>query len=207
MLVITADQVDSRSGADRVTAALTSLNSGLVPTVLQADRTAGDELQVLVESGVAALDVILHLTRHGGWSVGCGAGSVSTPLPANIREATGGAFIAARRAVERAKKKHTKFAVEADPTRLQAATAESLIDLLLTLRARRSAEGWELHDLLHSESLTQAEAAQRLGISPQAVSLRARAAELRIEVAALPSLAHLLDELGNVEPTEKGEHA
>lgn len=204
MFVITADQVDSRSSADLVDAVLESINSGLIGTVLDADRTAGDELQVLIAHAQDALSLILLLTRPGRWSVGCGVGNVSTPLPRNIRAATGDAFIAARRAVDRAKKRQTKFALEAEPTTQQASDAESLIDMLLALRAHRSPEGWELHDLMDGNDLTQAEAAQRLEISPQAVSLRARAAELRTEQAALPTLARILDQLDNVEPTTTG---
>lgn len=202
MFVITADQVDSRSSADLVAAAIESLNNGSVHTVLDADRTAGDELQVLIAHAHDALSVVLQLTRTGLWSVGCGVGDVSSPLPRNIREATGGAFIAARRAVDRAKKQPTRFALDTEPATQSASDAESLIDMLLALRARRSLEGWEVHDLMDGTRLTQSEAAGKLGISPQAVSLRARAAELRTEQAALPSLERILEQLDSVEPTE-----
>lgn len=204
MFVITADQVDSRSGSDLVAAALENLNTGSVRTVLDADRTAGDELQVLIKHPHDTLSVVLLLTRFGEWSVGCGVGTVNTPLPGNIREATGSAFIAARRAVDRAKKRPTKFALECEPTTPSSSDAESLIDMLLALRARRSPEGWELHDLMAGNDLTQAEAAGKLGISPQAVSLRARSAELRTEHAALPALTRILDQLDSVESTTLG---
>ena len=207
MFVITADQVDSRSSADLVAATIDTLNSGSVATVLKADRTAGDELQVLIADSRDALTVVLQLTRSGQWSVGCGVGNVATPLPGNIRAATGEAFIAARRAVERAKKRPTKFALETEPATQPASDAESLIDMLLALRARRSPEGWELHDLMGGNDLTQSEAAGKLGISPQAISLRARAAELRTEQAALPSLARILDQLGSVELTTTEGHS
>ncbi len=207
MFVITADQVDSRSSADLVAATIDTLNSGSVATVLKADRTAGDELQVLIAHSRDALTVVLQLTRSGQWSVGCGVGNVATPLPGNIRAATGEAFIAARRAVERAKKRPTKFALETEPATQPASDAESLIDMLLALRARRSPEGWELHDLMDGNDLTQSEAAGKLGISPQAISLRARAAELRTEQAALPSLARILDQLGSVELTTTEGHS
>ena len=204
MFVITADQVDSRSSADLVAAAIETLNDGSVRTVLDADRTAGDELQVLIAHAPDALSVMLQLTRSGHWSVGCGVGNVSTPLPPTIREATGSAFIAARRAVDRAKKQPTRFALDTEPATQRASDAESLINMLLALRARRSPEGWELHDLMEGNDVTQSDAAGKLGISPQAVSLRARAAELRTEQAALPSLARILGQLDNVEPTETG---
>ncbi|MEO7349423.1 MAG: DNA-binding protein [Terrimesophilobacter sp.] len=201
MFVITADQVESRSHADLVATTIESLNNGTVATVLEADRTAGDELQVLIASPLDALAVVLQLTRSGQWSVGCGVGNVVAPLPKNIRAATGEAFIAARRAVERAKKRPTRFALETEPAAQAAADAESLTDLLVALRARRSPEGWELYDLLERHEVTQTEAAVMLGISPQAVSLRARAAELRTEQAARPSLARILRQLDSVDST------
>lgn len=204
MFVVTADQVDSRSNNDRVAGMIDELNSGPFHPVLAGDRTAGDELQILVDGGTEALALILHLTRSGQWSVGCGAGHVNSPLPGNIREATGDAFIAARKAVDRAKKRPTRFALESEPATRPAADGEALIDLLLALRARRSPEGWELHDILDGTDLTQADAAQRLGISPQAVSLRARAGELRTERAAREPLARILDRLGSVKPTTPG---
>lgn len=203
MFVITADQVDSRSGADLVAGAIEAINTGPVRPVLDAARTVGDELQVLVASGADALAVILQLTRSGRWSVGCGTGGVAAPLPRNIREATGPAFIAARRAVERAKKRPTRFALEQESGAAAAADATAMVDLLLALRARRSPEGWELHDLLES-GLSQADAASRLDITPQAVSLRARAAELRVERAAREPLARIFDRVANVEPAGKG---
>jgi hypothetical protein len=198
MFVITADQVDSRSGTDLVASAVDAINGGPVRPVLAAERTVGDELQVLVANGGDALTTILRLARTGRWSVGCGVGDVASPLPRDIREATGAAFIAARSAVERAKKRATRFALEQDPPTQSAADAEALLDLLLVLRSRRSPEGWELHDLLES-GLSQADAAARLGITPQAVSLRARAAELRAESAAREPLVRILDRLGSVE--------
>jgi hypothetical protein len=203
MFVITADQVDSRSGADLVADAVEAINAGSVRPVLDAARTVGDEFQVLVASGADALAIILRLARAARWSVGCGADEVDTPLPRDIREATGPAFIAARRAVERAKKRQTRFALEQEPGTQSATDAEALLDLLLALRSRRSPEGWELHDLLES-GLSQADAATRLGNTPQAVSLRARAAELRLEQAAREPLARILDALGTVGPTGKG---
>jgi hypothetical protein len=207
MFVITADQVDSRSTLDRVAAMIEDLNTGDVQPVLPADRTAGDELQLLVADAADALTIILQLTRTGQWSVGCGAGAVNTPLPGNIREATGPAFIAARRAVDRAKKRPTRFALETEPATTQAADGEALVDLLLALRARRTAEGWELHDLLEGTTLTQADAAARLGISPQAVSLRAKAGELRTEQAARGPLTRMLAELDSVDPNASGGRA
>jgi hypothetical protein len=195
MIVVTADQVDSRSTPDIATETLASLNETFVDhLVLAADRTAGDEIQLLVADGRAAIDIVLALTRTGRWSVGLGFGLVRTPLGASIRESTGDAFVAARTAVDRAKKKQTRFAAASEPGRPDARDFEAIVDLLLILRARRSDQGWEIHDLV-TRGLSQADAAIEIGITPQSASKRARAAELKAEDAAIAPLARLADTL------------
>ncbi len=155
-----------------------------------AERTAGDELQVAHPDAGAVLGIVLHLTRLGTWSVGVGAGDVDTPLPVSVRAGRGAAFIHARDAVERAKKAATRVAVTGND--LAATDAEALLRLLVELRDRRSAEGWEVHDLL-ADGLSQRDAARRLRITEGAVSLRAKAAGLRIEEAAVPALERVLE--------------
>lgn len=200
MIVITADQVDSRSTADLATDTLAMLNADFARgLLLSADRTAGDEIQLLVRDGRTAVDVVLALTRAGRWSVGLGVGSVREPLGSSIRESTGDAFVAARSAVDRAKKKATRFAAATEPRRTEAHDLEALVDLLLILRARRSEQGWEIHDLV-TRGLTQADAASAIGITPQSASKRARAAELRAEDAAIEPLSRLVDTLDSVYP-------
>ena len=191
MFAITADQVDSRRRPDIAAETMRSLEIMLGEgLVLPVDRTAGDEIQMLVAAPDTALTAILALTRHGQWSVGCGIGSVNLPLPANAREAGGDAFVAARAAVNEAKKRDTRFALRSTAA-TDAADAEAFVDLLLQLRARRSAEGWEMCDLLVAGN-SQAEAAKLLGITPQAASKRARAAALRVEFAARSPLERRL---------------
>ena len=191
MFAITADQVDSRRRPDIAAETMRSLEVMLgAGLVLPVDRTAGDEIQMLVAAPDTALTAILALTRHGQWSVGCGIGSVNLPLPANAREAGGNAFVAARAAVNEAKKRDTRFALRTT-AKTDAADAEAFVDLLLQLRARRSAEGWEMCDLLLAGN-SQAEAAKLLGITPQAASKRARAAALRVEFAARSPLERRL---------------
>ncbi len=95
-----------------------------------------------------------------------------------------------------AKKRPTRFAIAVDEGRLpDGAMLEPLIDLVLQLRDRRTAQGWQLHDLMRT-GITQAQAAQRLGVTPQAVSLRAQTAQLRTEFAAETALVRLLDATG-----------
>jgi hypothetical protein len=198
MIVITADQVDSRSTPDIAGSALAALDQEFGDRfVLPADRMAGDEIQMLVSSGEAALGIALWLTRTRRWSVGLGVGSVREPLAGTIRESTGDAFIGARIAVERAKRRSTRFALNSEPPTTLAADVEALVDLVLVIRSRRSEQGWEVHDLV-STGLTQADAALELGITPQSASKRARAADLRAEDAATAPLARLIEHLDRV---------
>ncbi|CAN5306438.1 hypothetical protein BH09ACT2_BH09ACT2_20830 [soil metagenome] len=191
MFAITADQVDSRHRPDIAAATMRALEALLGDgLVLPVDRTAGDEIQLLLETSDTALTAILALTRDGEWSVGCGVGEVTIPLPENAREAGGAAFVAAREAVNDAKKRDTRFALRS-PATTEAADAEAFVDLLLNLRARRSVEGWEIFDLLLAGN-SQAEAAKQLGITPQAASKRARSAALRVEFAARSPLERRL---------------
>ena len=193
MFVLTIDQVDSRETPDAVSSVLDELNGDPRHALpLPAERTAGDEFQLMTMAAETVLDIVLHLGRSERWSIGCGVGPVRSPLPSSIRAAAGDAFVFARTAVDRAKRKPTRFAVEGEST--DAADAESLIDLLLILRSRRTAEGWELYDLVNS-GLTQADAAERLGITPQAASARAQAADLKAEFAVTAALGRVLDKL------------
>lgn len=197
MFVITADQVDSRNRPDIVESTRREIDARFGDELaLPADRNAGDELQALTERAEAAVGILLALDRAQAWSIGVGFGVVREPLPRNVRSATGPAFYAARNAVDAAKKRATRFALRAGETVKDAAASdlEALIDLLLTLRARRSVAGWELYDLL-AQGMTQREAAAKLGVSEPAVSSRARAAGIHPEAAAVPALTRLMQDL------------
>lgn len=194
MFALTVDQVDSRRGDDLVAAVVTERDRWRERgALLGPDRTAGDEFQLLFDDPAATLDAALHLTREGRWSVGIGVGDVETPLPPTTGEARGDAFIAARDAVEAAKHAPRRLAVVgADPD--GSAGVSALLGLLLEVRARRSPEGWEVADLA-AEGLTQARIAERLRVTPQAISLRARAASVRLEQEAVPALVRALRDL------------
>lgn len=192
MFVLTADQRDSRANADLVPSALTVVNGhGTTALALAPERTAGDELQVAIADPATVLAVVLELTRTRQWSVGVGVGDVETPLPASVRAARGEAFVNARDAVDRSKKTPTRLAITAPSG---GADAEALVRLLVELRDRRSPEGWEVYDLL-AAGHSQREAAEILTISQGAVSLRAKAAGLRAEEAAVPALERVLSRL------------
>jgi hypothetical protein len=195
MFVITADQVASRTSADLVEPALQAIKLEVGRRLLRVpSRTVGDELQAVTADPGCALDVVLLLDRLGRWSIGCGVGPVDLPLPRVTRAASGSAFVAAREAVEAAKRRPSRFALRLDEgSKLTRSDLEPLIELLLAVRSRRTEEGWELYDLLVDGS-TQNDAAERMRISPQATSQRARTAQIRTEIAAKPALVRLLDE-------------
>ena len=187
MYVITADQRGSRTSHDLVPEALAGIEHlGGDSLLLQPARTAGDEIQALIADASAALSIALMLTRSGSWSVGLGIGDVEVPLPDDVRAARGPAFFEARDAVNRAKKSSCRIAVS--PT-----DAEAFIRLLVELRDRRSAEGWEVYDLL-ATGMTQRSVAHELGISEGAVSLRVSAAGIRLEQDTIPSLIRALED-------------
>ncbi len=89
--VLTVDQQGSRRSPDRVGEALRRLQ-GTVPTLLPFERTAGDEFQGVMAEAADVVTVVLELVRLGGWSIGVGAGPVSTPLPDSTRAGSGPAF-------------------------------------------------------------------------------------------------------------------
>ena len=201
MFVITADQIDSRNDHDRAREMITRLVSQSPNAFsLPPDQTAGDEIQLLVSAAQPTLDALLTLHRSGHWSVGLGVGTVRTPLPASTRQATGGAFIAARDAVLRAKKTEAHFALEVEASDA-AAGIEALLTMLLLLRQRRTPQGWQAGDLFES-GLAQTDIAHRLGITTGAVSQRLKAAQYRVEQAARPALVRLLEQLDHPKETE-----
>ncbi|PKQ32620.1 MAG: transposase [Actinobacteria bacterium HGW-Actinobacteria-2] len=175
---VVADQINSRADDDLVPAALAHLEQ--VPTVLPFERTAGDEIQGLLDSPDALVAAILTLTRISGWRVGVGLGLVDQPLPNSTRAARGPAYLAARAAITAARKQPTSFALRVAETVggdrygdsvAAGEAAETAVWLWRGVLTRRTPEGWELMDLL-DRGYTKADAARELGISPSAVSQR-----------------------------------
>ena len=187
MFVITADQVGSRDRPDLVARhpGARSTSASGTRSRCPVDRNAGDEVQALTADAGTALadrarpDPRRRLERRPRLAATCAprcrtrpARRPATPSSRRARPST------------RAKRRPTRFAVEAVVDAAAADDAEALLDLLLTLREGRTAAGWELYDLV-AAGLTQAEAGARLGITPQSASDRARAAGLRVELAAI----------------------
>jgi hypothetical protein len=191
VFVLTVDQIRSRQRQDLVEPALDALRA--VPTRLPFTRTVGDEFQGVLEDAVSVVDAILTLMREGGWHIGVGIGTVEEPLPDDPRSARGPAFLAARSAVDRAKREPTHVCVgAADPAAVEGEDAEVVLQLLAALRSRRTDQGWEAADLM-SATGSRTEVAARLGVTRQAVGQRLQAASWTTEQRALPALARLLD--------------
>jgi hypothetical protein len=186
--VLTVDQRGSRRGTDRVPGVLAALSG--VPTLLRFERTAGDEFQGVLDDPAVVVDVVRRLIRSGGWSVGVGAGPVQTPLPGSTRAGAGPAFIAARSAVEAAKRRPVRVAVRAAAAD-RAADAQAVLTALAALVERRSDQAWEAIELVEA-GRTQAQAAAELGITRQAVGQRLAAGLWEVERDLRPTAAWLL---------------
>ncbi len=188
--VLTADQIDSRTQGDLVDGALQRLLS--VATVLPFTRTVGDELQGLMDDPVSVVDAIVILMRSEDWHLGLGIGPVERPLPDDTRRARGPAFVCARAAVTAAKSDPSHLCVVAAMEEdHEAYDVQAVLRLTAAVRHRRSEPGWEAVDLVSAGS-TRSEAAERLGISRQAVGQRLQAAAWSVEEAARPTLVRLL---------------
>lgn len=210
MFVLTVDQQRSTTRGDRVPELLAATErwagrlgevAGSGGIELPFERTVGDEVQAVVSSPAAALVLTLEIVRLGGWRTGLGVGEVHVPLPDHSREASGPAFVRARAAIDRAKRRSSAVPVAVQgPDGSASADVEALLHLLGAVVGRRSAAGWEVVDLLvEIESAggdpTQREVARSLGVSEQAVSQRLRAALWAEERAARPLAVRLLGEL------------
>jgi SatD family (SatD) len=187
--VLTVDQIQSRAQQDLVEVTLAGL--GEVDAVLPFTRTVGDEFQGLLTNPASVVDVTLGLMRTVAWHIGIGIGPVQQPLPADARQARGPAFLAARSAVEAAKKQSTHVSVRSVPDRLEARDAEITFQLLIALQLRRSPLGWEAAELM-DRGLTQAAAASTLAITRQALSQRLQAAHWSLDREARQVLTRLL---------------
>ncbi len=186
--VLTVDQRGSRRSADRVPAALSALSG--VPTVLRFERTAGDEFQGVLDDPAVVVDVVRRLVRAGTWSIGIGAGPVQTPLPGSTRAGAGPAFIAARSAVDAAKRRPVRVAVRGAVTEA-ASDAQAVLTALAALVERRSDQAWEAIALVE-DGRTQAQAAAELGVTRQAVGQRLSAGLWEVERDLWPTAARLL---------------
>lgn len=205
LAVLTIDQRDSRRDRDRVEDLLTALAElAAFPSgaVLAFERTAGDEVQGMLGSAEAVLDVATLTSREGHWSIGVGLGSVNQPLPSSTRSAGGPAFERARVALDRAKGTPELIALEGPDPR-SAGHAETALAVLGDLLLRRSEQGWAAADLM-AAGLTQSATAQRLGVSKQAVSQRLSAAMWQRAERLRALTIHLLEQAADPPDARSG---
>lgn len=163
---------------------------------LPLERTVGDEVQTVLTTPDAAVDLALTLARAQEWSVGIGAGPVNEPLGSSARASAGPAFVLARTAVERARSKQEPVPLVVAGSHDQAAeAATAVMQLLAAVIRRRSDAGWEVADRL-TDGVTQRDVAATLGISEQAVSQRVASAMIDEERRARAVAVTLVDAAG-----------
>ena len=156
--------------------------------VLDWQISAGDELQALYESPRDALEAVLVLADELSWHVGVGIGTVDTPLPTNVNEATGSAFVAAREAVGASK--DTGYpAVRGSEW---ASHAESVLTLACAVRQRRTDTAKEATELA-GRGFTQQRIAQELDIAQSSVSRRLSSALWSQEQSVHPAVISLFE--------------
>lgn len=194
MFVMTIDQRSSRENPDLVPALIERLAG--VAAVLPFERSVGDELQGVIRDAEAVVEATMLALRDEVWHIGIGVGAVQLPLPPHSREAQGSAFIAAREAVERAKKSGNRVPLSvsgAIPSK-QISAAEAVLRLLGGLVNGRSAAEWRILDqLTPGVRGNQAEVAAALKLSPQAVSNAVRRSGWLEERAGREAAALLLE--------------
>ncbi len=166
-------------------------------SLLEFERTAGDEIQGVLSDAATTVNCIETLLRAGTWNIGLGVGAIEEPLPDHARAGRGPAYLNAREAVTRAKSGSPYLnVVGADD--YHAEQLETVLWLWAGVLSRRTQRGWEVADLV-ADGLTYDQAARVLGISQAAVSQRVRAAAL-IEASRASALASVL--LGNMLPND-----
>lgn len=188
---ITIDQKASTGAADRVPA-MVQLLDDLTANYrsLPFERTVGDELQGIVEDPLAvALVVRAVADEPGDWWIGIGIGDVDYLDSASVRASSGPALVAARAAVEAAKRGRSggedprpwplRVRLANGPSRL----AESSLALLHFVVTERSPAARETINLLR-QGTTQASVAAKLGVSQPTVSKALRTGHWAEERAA-----------------------
>ncbi|APZ09681.1 MAG: hypothetical protein SOH99_14800 [Acidipropionibacterium acidipropionici] len=178
---LTVDQRRSRMSEDlvpalqRVLAELPVLDdTGATPARpprwdLPAERTAGDEVQAFTTDPGTLVAAVWAVCGQKLWWCGVGLGAVRTPLPGSTREAAGSAYIAARVAVEEAKKAINGVSVEV--AEAPAPRLVQVLDVLAEVVGSLTSAELDVCDL-YDRGMARPAIAGRLGISAPAVSKR-----------------------------------
>ena len=150
MYVVTIDQRGSRATDDRVPGLLEALRG--VDCVSSFERTAGDEVQGLLDQAPAVRAALLIALRGGDWHCGVGVGEVDEgSFESGTRAGRGTAYLAARDAVEAAKHLTGSVAVRV-PSDAHArvtnwaADSESVWELVARLVLDRTEAQWRVVD-------------------------------------------------------------
>lgn len=182
MFVLTIDQKGSRRGTDAVPELLRRLSG--IATVAGFSRTVGDEIQGLLADPAAVRTAILRVLRDGGWHIGLGVGPVEEGSWSDgVTSGRGAAFLAAREAVESAKRSPSNLAVRSDAARERAAECEAAWHLVAELVDRRTDAQWRVVDAAEGGA-AGVEIAESLGVTPQSVSDSLRRSGIGLERAA-----------------------
>lgn len=128
------------------------------------------------------------------WSVGIGMGETTKPLPASTRAASGSAYLAARDAVENAKRAPGQIQVRSAPGHPDMGVLEAVIQGLYFVQRSRSHAGHEAVTFAREGHTGKATAAA-LNVSPQAVSTRLRIAGWDEEQALMAAVTALTSTL------------
>lgn len=189
MFALTLDGRASRARGAKPTMAEQRgrLRAELAPAVLDWQVSAGDELQAVYADPGDVVPAVLSLAETGEWHVGLGIGTVATPYPATVHEATGSALVAAREAVEASK--DTGYPAVRGPR--WAADLEAVFTVCCAIRRRRTGPGREAARLADL-GRTQQRIAETLDIAQSSVSRRLAAALWSEERAVHPTLVTLL---------------
>lgn len=208
MYVVTIDQRDSRITDDRVPGLLDALAP--LPCAAPFERTAGDEVQGLVEDAAVVRTVLLTALRDGHWHCGVGVGPVDRgSWETGTRAGRGPAYLAARDAVEAAKDLPGSVAIRvpgdaAGAAGDWAADCEAVWSLVAALVLDRTDAQWRVVDAVDSAE-TQTAAAAALEITPSSVTGALRLSHIREERAAHGALDRLLTGAHHAATTAGGD--
>jgi hypothetical protein len=192
-IVIILDQQASRTSPDRVQEGIKALEMLLGRGLLRRpERTAGDEMQAVIGEPQTLPSAIEFCLRSHQWWMGIGLGGIQS-LEHRSRESRGPAFVAARTAVEQAKRRRRRpIAVHGEPPEI-CERLQGMCDVLAYIVESRTPRQWEVVDAA-SDLGTGSRAAKQLGISSQAANEQLRAAGFKEQWAAQAEIGYLAAE-------------
>lgn len=163
---------------DRVEAALrlvdqTLSSRGHTP-LLPAERTVGDEFQIVLAEAEAVVALVGALMGEGGWAVGVGVGAGE--LGSSARASEGEAFVYAREAVEAARLRSAVRPVVVRAGNADGAQQTTVIAQVLAAIVQGRTDAGRAAVAAMRGKTSQAQAAKELAITPQAFGQRLKVA-------------------------------